>query len=119
MTVSTPPCVCGGRPFSGDTVAMQSYAMPVQDATPMLRVRSTYAPGTEHLCSGLRGQWYTAVVRRGREEHKSLIPREATMTDPRVEIVDKTVCYDGFFRMERYRLRHRLFSGAWSRVLTR
>jgi len=41
------------------------------------------------------------------------------MVDPRVEILDKTVCYDGFFRMERYRLRHRLFSGAWSRVLTR
>jgi ADP-ribose pyrophosphatase len=41
------------------------------------------------------------------------------MIDPRVEILDKTICYDGFFRMERYRLRHRLFSGAWSRVLTR
>jgi ADP-ribose pyrophosphatase len=41
------------------------------------------------------------------------------MTDPRVEILDKTVCYDGFFRLERYRLRHRLFSGAWSPVLTR
>jgi ADP-ribose pyrophosphatase len=41
------------------------------------------------------------------------------MADPRIEILDKTVCYDGFFRMERYRLRHRLFSGAWSRVLTR
>lgn len=41
------------------------------------------------------------------------------MADPRVEILDKTVCYDGFFRLERYRLRHRLFSGAWSRVLTR
>jgi ADP-ribose pyrophosphatase len=41
------------------------------------------------------------------------------MIDPRVEILDKTVCYDGFFRLERYRLRHRLFSGAWSRVLTR
>jgi ADP-ribose pyrophosphatase len=41
------------------------------------------------------------------------------MTDPRVEILEKTVCYDGFFRLERYRLRHRLFSGAWSRVLTR
>jgi len=41
------------------------------------------------------------------------------MTEPRVEILDKTVCYDGFFRMQRYRLRHRLFNGAWSRVLTR
>src|SRR5207237_5689929 len=41
------------------------------------------------------------------------------MTDPRVEILDKTICYDGFFRIERYRLRHRLYSGAWSRELSR
>ena len=41
------------------------------------------------------------------------------MANLRVEILDKTVCYDGFFRMERYRLRHRLFRGGWSRELTR
>ena len=41
------------------------------------------------------------------------------MTDPRVQILDKTVCYDGFFRIERYRLRHELFRGGWSRELTR
>ena len=41
------------------------------------------------------------------------------MTDPRVEILDKTVCYNGFFRIERYRLRHRLFSGGWSQEMTR
>jgi ADP-ribose pyrophosphatase len=41
------------------------------------------------------------------------------MADSRVEILDKTVCYEGFFRIERYRLRHRLFSGAWSRELVR
>jgi ADP-ribose pyrophosphatase len=41
------------------------------------------------------------------------------MTDPRVDVLEKTVCYDGFFRLERYRLRHRLFSGAWSRELVR
>jgi ADP-ribose pyrophosphatase len=41
------------------------------------------------------------------------------MTDPRVEILEQTVCYDGFFRMLRYRLRHRLFSGVWSHVLVR
>ena len=41
------------------------------------------------------------------------------MTDPRVEILDKTVCYNGFFRIERYRLRHRLFRGGWSREMTR
>ena len=33
---------------------------------------------------------------------------EGMMTDPRVQILDKTVCYDGFFRIERYRLRHEL-----------
>jgi ADP-ribose pyrophosphatase len=44
---------------------------------------------------------------------------ETGMTDPRVEIFDKTVVYNGFFRLERYRLRHRLFSGAWSHELAR
>jgi ADP-ribose pyrophosphatase len=31
-----------------------------------------------------------------------------------VEIFEKTVCFEGFFRLERYRLRHRLFNGDWS-----
>lgn len=35
------------------------------------------------------------------------------------EILDKTVCFQGFFRMERYRLRHHKFSGEWSRPITR
>jgi ADP-ribose pyrophosphatase len=41
------------------------------------------------------------------------------MPDPQVDILDKTLCYDGFFRMERYRLRHQLFRGGWSRPLVR
>jgi ADP-ribose pyrophosphatase len=41
------------------------------------------------------------------------------MIDPRVEILDQTVGYNGYFRIERYRLRHRLFSGTWSRELVR
>jgi ADP-ribose pyrophosphatase len=41
------------------------------------------------------------------------------MTDSRVHILDKTVCYDGFFRIQRYRLRHQLFRGGWSREITR
>ncbi|GIX48203.1 MAG: ADP-ribose pyrophosphatase [Candidatus Tectimicrobiota bacterium] len=41
------------------------------------------------------------------------------MGDPRVEILEHTVCYQGFFRIERYRLRHRLFGGGWSRELVR
>lgn len=36
-----------------------------------------------------------------------------------VEIIEKTICYKGFFRLEKYWLRHRLFSGEWSPVLTR
>src|SRR5690606_32742888 len=35
------------------------------------------------------------------------------------EILEKIVCFQGFFRMERYRLRHRKFSGEWSRPMTR
>nr|VFK24719.1 MAG: ADP-ribose pyrophosphatase [Candidatus Kentron sp. MB]VFK27020.1 MAG: ADP-ribose pyrophosphatase [Candidatus Kentron sp. MB]VFK74940.1 MAG: ADP-ribose pyrophosphatase [Candidatus Kentron sp. MB] len=35
------------------------------------------------------------------------------------EIIDKTTCYQGFFRLERYRLRHDLFAGGRSGILTR
>ena len=35
------------------------------------------------------------------------------------QILDKRVCYDGFFRLERYRLRHELFAGGWSGELVR
>lgn len=36
-----------------------------------------------------------------------------------VEILGKTICFEGFFRIEKYRLRHRLFNGGWSRPLSR
>lgn len=35
------------------------------------------------------------------------------------EIIEKTIPYSGFFRMERYRLRHQLFSGGWSPEIVR
>lgn len=41
------------------------------------------------------------------------------MTNTDVEILEKTMGYEGFFRIERYRLRHRLFNGDWSRPLVR
>jgi len=34
-------------------------------------------------------------------------------------ILDKILCYRGFFRMEQYRLRHELFAGGWSPEITR
>jgi len=37
----------------------------------------------------------------------------------RFEILDKSICYSGFFRLEKYRLRHELFNGGWSAEITR
>jgi ADP-ribose pyrophosphatase len=37
----------------------------------------------------------------------------------KVEVLEKSLVYDGFFKLERYRLRHVLFAGGWSRPLTR
>lgn len=36
-----------------------------------------------------------------------------------VQVLEKSVVYQGFFRMLRYRLRHRLIKGGWSALLTR
>ena len=36
-----------------------------------------------------------------------------------VEILEKTTVYEGFFRMHRYRLKHRLIEGGWSHIITR
>ena len=36
-----------------------------------------------------------------------------------VEILEKKVCFEGFFRIDRYRLKHQLFEGGWSDVITR
>ena len=38
---------------------------------------------------------------------------------PRWEILEETIVYRGFFNLLRIRLRHSLFRGGWSRVLTR
>jgi ADP-ribose pyrophosphatase len=36
-----------------------------------------------------------------------------------VEIVERDIAYRGFFRIDRYRLKHRLYDGGWSEVVTR
>ena len=41
------------------------------------------------------------------------------MTDQDVDILDKTEVFKGYFRVDRYRLRHRLFRGGWSGEMTR
>ena len=39
--------------------------------------------------------------------------------DDRVELLERTSPYQGFFRLDLYRLRHRLFAGGWSADLSR
>ena len=41
------------------------------------------------------------------------------MTDPRIAVLEQTVAYDGYFKIIRYRLRHRLFAGGMSSELIR
>jgi len=41
------------------------------------------------------------------------------MKDPDLEILERTVCYQGFYRLQRLRLRHRLFAGGMSPPLVR
>ena len=39
--------------------------------------------------------------------------------DPRVDLLAHATVYQGYFRMERYRLRHRRFDGDWSAAMDR
>jgi ADP-ribose pyrophosphatase len=39
--------------------------------------------------------------------------------DPRIELREKTTPFQGYFRIDRYRLRHRKFDGGWSDEMTR
>lgn len=41
------------------------------------------------------------------------------MTDDDVEILDRAAAFEGYCRVDRYRLRHRLHRGGWSGELTR
>jgi ADP-ribose pyrophosphatase len=41
------------------------------------------------------------------------------MNDETLQILERDVAYQGFFRVDRFRVRHRLFSGDWSPELTR
>jgi ADP-ribose pyrophosphatase len=41
------------------------------------------------------------------------------MTEQDVDIIGKDTPFKGFFRIDRYRLRHRLYAGGWSKPLER
>jgi len=42
-----------------------------------------------------------------------------TLKTSDVEVLDKATLFEGHFRIDRYRLRHKLFEGGWSNELTR
>lgn len=39
--------------------------------------------------------------------------------DPRIEIIEKTTPFKGYFQIDRYRLRHRKFDGGWTHTMER
>jgi len=41
------------------------------------------------------------------------------VSDAAIEITGREIAYQGFFRIDRYRLRHRLYAGGWSGELKR
>jgi len=41
------------------------------------------------------------------------------MREQDVEILEQEICYQGFYRLERWRLRHRLFAGGMSPAIVR
>lgn len=48
------------------------------------------------------------------------MPNDKTIFDIRdLEIVSRETCYDGFLRVEKLQVKHRLFAGGWSEVFTR
>jgi ADP-ribose pyrophosphatase len=44
---------------------------------------------------------------------------EASSPDARVEVLERTTAYDGYFKIIRYRVRHRLFAGEMGPAVTR
>ena len=55
----------------------------------------------------------------GRVQHGPSSFRQADLGEDAIEIIHKETVWHGFFRVDRYRLRHRLFSGAWSAEMSR
>lgn len=46
-------------------------------------------------------------------------PTDPRPTDPRIEVLERTPLYQGFYSVEKYRLRHHRFDGTWSEAMSR
>ncbi len=40
-------------------------------------------------------------------------------SDPRIEVLERSTPFQGYFRVDKYRLRHRRFGGGWTEEMTR
>ncbi|MCW8983112.1 MAG: NUDIX domain-containing protein, partial [Gammaproteobacteria bacterium] len=50
---------------------------------------------------------------------KKVVPLRGERGEGKIELLECETGYQGFFRLERYRLRHRLFAGGMSPTITR
>ena len=48
-----------------------------------------------------------------------LVMKRTPKPDPRIEVVEKTTPFQGYFQVDLYRLRHRKYDGGWSSEMTR
>ncbi len=48
-----------------------------------------------------------------------MIDKNPLIDDPRIDLREKTSPFEGYFRIDRYRLRHRRFEGGWTDEMTR
>jgi ADP-ribose pyrophosphatase len=47
------------------------------------------------------------------------VTKRTPKPDPRVEVIEKTTPFKGYFQVDLYRLRHRKYDGGWSGEMTR
>jgi len=47
------------------------------------------------------------------------VEKRSPKPDPRVEVIEKTTPFQGYFQVDLYRLRHRKYDGGWSGEMTR
>ena len=65
------------------------------------------------------GTWLTRLTRTGPENARTTMTSSPPLIRDDVEVVEKTTPYDGYFKLDIYRLKHKLFEGGWSGEMTR
>jgi len=93
-------------------MAARSPALPTTAA-------SAAAPEHSRAIAGRVVSFGVHLASCGRAKHDLFFVCRIAVTDEVVHILAQETAYQGFFRIDRYRLRHRLYSGGWSGELMR